>query len=555
MQKVLADQTTKWLYLFIGFAVLLNFTGLFVRVIGPDGALYATIAKGMAQHNNFSDLMVEGKDWLDKPHFPFWITAVFFKIFGINTWAYKLPGILFVFLAAIYTYRFAKEIYSKQVGLWAVLFLLTAQHILICTMDIRAEPFLTGLIIASVYHFYKSLGKKWFLHLVMASLFAACAVMTKGVFALIPIGGAIGGHLLISKNWTMVFNFRWLIALVMIFVFMLPELYTLYNQFDIHPDKVVFGRQGVSGIKFFFWDSQFGRFFNNGPIKKSSGDPTFFLHTILWAFLPWSLLFYTSVFQFFRKNFKKPVQAEWYCISGSLLTLLIFSLSKFQLPFYVTILFPFFTILCAQYLCNLKAGTSIKAIRVMQLIVGGIMMFLIILLHYFFQPDNITVFSALLLLGAVILFIIVTVTPVNGRYKVFFQVCSIVFFVNLYFNLAYYPRLVKYQGDSEAAFWINEHNEKDLPVVRSRIGFAFALDFYLNAPLYFLTDGEQSLLPPKPYLLYADTELIDQYIKQGFKVQRLKTFESYRITKVTGKFLNHTTRKGVLSTTEVVLIN
>ncbi|MBB5636435.1 4-amino-4-deoxy-L-arabinose transferase-like glycosyltransferase [Pedobacter cryoconitis] len=555
MQKVLADQTTKWLYLFIGFAVLLNFTGLFVTVIGPDGALYATIAKGMAQHNNFSDLLVEGKDWLDKPHFPFWITAVFFKIFGINTWAYKLPGILFVLLAAFYTYKFAKELYTKQIALWAALFLLTAQHILICTMDVRAEPFLTGLIIASVYHFYKCLGKQWFLHLLIASVFAACAVMTKGVFALIPIGGAIGGHLLIRKDWIMVFNFRWLLALVLILIFMLPELYTLYNQFDIHPEKIIFGRQGVSGIRFFFWDSQFGRFFNNGPIKKSSGDPTFFLHTILWAFLPWSLLFYTAVFQFFRQNFKKPVQAEWYCISGSLLTLLIFSLSKFQLPFYITIVFPFFSILCAQYLCNLKLESSVKAIRLMQLIVGGIMMFLIIVLHYFFRPDNLTVFSSVLLLGAVVLFVMVSFTPVNGRYKVFFQVCAVAFFVNLYFNLAYYPRLVKYQADSEAAFWINAHNEKDLPVVRSRIGYAFGMDFYLNAPLYFLTDGDKSLLPAKPYLLYADTELIDQYIKQGVKVQRLKTFEGYRITKVNGKFLNHATRKGVLSTTEVVLIN
>ncbi|WP_052496344.1 glycosyltransferase family 39 protein [Pedobacter lusitanus] len=458
-------------------------------------------------------------------------------------------------MAAVYTYKFARELYTERVGLWAALLLLTAQHILICTMDVRAEPFLTGLIIASVYHFYKSLGKKWFWHLVIASVFAACAVMTKGIFALIPIGGAIGGHLLIKKNWKMVFNFRWLLAAVLIFIFILPELYTLYNQFDLHPDKVIFGRQGVSGIRFFFWDSQFGRFFNNGPIKKSSGDPTFFLHTILWAFLPWSLLFYTAVFQFFRQHFRKPVQAEWYCISGSLLTLLIFSLSKFQLPFYITIVFPFFTIICAQYLCNLKLESSVIAIRIMQLIVGGIMMFLIIALHYFFQPDNITVFSAFLLAGAVALFFVVTFYFDNDRYKVFFQVCTIAFFVNLYFNLAYYPRLVKYQADSEAAFWINTHNKQDLPVVRSRIGYAFALDFYLNAPLYFLTDGEQSFLPPKPYLLYADTELIDQYIKQGVKMKRLKTFESYRITKVNGKFLNHTARQGVLSATEVVLIN
>lgn len=555
MQKVLADQTTKWLYLFIGFAVLLNFTGLFVTVIGPDGALYASIAKNMAQHNNFIDLMVEGKDWLDKPHFPFWITAVFFKVFGINTWAYKLPGILFILLAAVYTYRFAKELYSKQVGLWAVLLLLTAQHILICTMDVRAEPFLTGLIIASVYHFYKALGKKWFWHLLIASVFAACAVMTKGIFALIPIAGAIAGELLIKKNWTMVFNFRWVLAAVLILVFMLPELYTLYHQFDVHPEKVVFGRQGVSGIKFFFWDSQFGRFFNSGPIKKSNGDPTFFLHTILWAFLPWSLLLYTAIFQFFRQNFKKPLLTEWFCISGSFLTLLVFSLSKFQLPFYITIVFPFFTIICAQYLCKVKLERSVKAIRIMQLIVGGIMTFLIVVLHYFFQPDNITVFAAALLAGVVALFIITSLQPIDNRYKVFFRVCTVAFFVNLYFNLAYYPRLVKYQGDSEAAFWINAHNTKDLPVVQSNLGFAYSLDFYINAPIYFLRPGEESLLPPKPYLLYADKALVDQYIQQGVKLKRLKTFGNYRITMVKGKFLNHTTREQTLSVTEVVLIN
>ncbi|MBB6501364.1 ArnT family glycosyltransferase [Pedobacter cryoconitis] len=555
MQKILSDQTTKWLYLFIGFAVLLNFTGLFVTIMEPDGALYASIAKGMAQHNNFSDLLVEGKDWLDKPHFPFWTTAVFFKLFGVSTWSYKLPGILFILLAAYYTFKLASVLYTKQIGLWAALILLTAQHILICTMDVRAEPFLTGLIIASVYHFYKSLGKKWVLHLIAACLFAACAVMTKGVFALIPIAGAIGGELLIKKNWPMVFNFRWLLAVVLILIFIIPELYTLYNQFDLHPEKIIFGQKGVSGIKFFFWDSQFGRFFNSGPIKQPKGDPTFFLHTTLWAFLPWSLLLFTAVYQFFRKNFRKPLQAEWFCIAGSLLTFLIFSLSKFQLPFYITIVFPFFAIITAEYLCNLKLESSVKAIRIVQLVVGGIMVFLIMVLHYFFRPDNLTVFTVLLLTGSVVLFVLATFTKVNGRFKICYQVSAVAFFVNLYFNLAYYPAVLKYQADSEAAFWINEHNTKDLPVVRSRIGYAFAVDFYVNAPLYFLRPDEASFLPPKPYLLYADTEVIDQYIKQGMKIKRLQTFESFRITKVNGKFLNHLTRKGTLSTTEVVLIN
>ena len=554
MQNVLSDQKTKWLYLFIGFAIFINFTGLFVPVMGPDGALYASIAKQMALHNNFADLFVEGKDWLDKPHFPFWATALSFKIFGINTWAYKLPGILFVLIGAFYTYKMAKDLYDKQIALWSVLILLTAQHIIICTMDVRAEPYLTGLIMASVYHFYRSLEKKWVFHLILASLFAACAVMTKGVFALIPIGGAIGGELLIKKNWKMVFNFRWILALILIFIFMLPELFTLYTQFDLHPEKFVFGRQNVSGIKFFFWDSQFGRFFNTGPIKKSNGDPTFFLHTILWAFLPWSLIFYTALYQFFRKNFRQPNRAEWYGICGGLLTLLIFSVSKFQLPFYITIVFPFFSILCAQYICRLELASSIKAIKIVQIVVCCLMVIAIALLHYFFQPANITIVKAVLMILAVALFVVVTRSTLHGRYKILFQTCTVVFLVNLYFNLAYYPRLLKYQADGEAAFWINEHNPENLPVVQTQLGYAYALDFYTQAPVYFLRAGEENLLPKKPYLLYAGKDVIDEYVKNGVALDRLKTFENYRITMVKGKFLNHTTRKEATATTEVVLM-
>ncbi|WP_442589010.1 ArnT family glycosyltransferase [Pedobacter sp. AW31-3R] len=553
MQEVLSDQRKQWLYLFIGLAVLLNFSGLFVTIMGPDAALYASIAKTMAHQNNFADLFVQGKDWLDKPHFPFWITALSFKIFGVHNWSYKLPGILFVLMAAWYTYRLAKHLYRPEVGLWAVLILLTSQHIVINNMDVRAEPYLTGLIMGSVYYFYRSLGGKWFFPLLLASVFAACAVMTKGIFALIPIGGAVAGELLIKKDWKMVFNFRWVMAFVLILIFVTPEIYTLYIQFDIHPEKLVFGRTGVSGVKFFFWDSQFGRFFNTGPIKKASGDPTFFLHTILWAYLPWALLLYAAIFQFFRKNFKQPAQAEWYCISGALLTLFIFSVSKFQLPFYITIVFPFFSILCAQYICGIKEVKSIKVIRIVQLVVGAIMVLLVAALHYFFRPDNLNVIKVLLLLVPVILFILVSYKGDHGRFRIFLQISAVAFFVNLYFNLAYYPGLLKYQADSEAAFWINAHNSRNLPVVQTRIAFGYPLEYYTHAPVYFYRDGEEKLLPQQPYLLYGEKENIDQLIgTQNLRVKRLHAFPSYRITMVKGKFLNHKTREETLTINEVV---
>ena len=129
-------------------AVLVNFSGLFVTIMGPDGVLYASIAKTMAQTGNFTELFAEGKDWLDKPHFPFWVTALSFRLFGFATWAYKLPAILFLMMGAGYTWLLARDLYGKEVAGWATLILLTAEHIIISNNDVRAEPYLTGAIIA-----------------------------------------------------------------------------------------------------------------------------------------------------------------------------------------------------------------------------------------------------------------------------------------------------------------------------------------------------------------------------------------------------------------------
>lgn len=554
VEQSLPDQRIKWLYLFIGVAVLVNLSGLWVTIMGPDGALYASIAKTMVVRNNFSDLFVEGRDWLDKPHFPFWAAALSFKCFGITTWAYKLPGVLVMLMGTVYTYYFAKELYNKETGLWAALILLTAQHTVISNMDVRAEPFLMGFIMASVYHFYKALGKNGFFQLLLGALFAAFAVMTKGIFALIPVCGAIAGHLILTRQWKLILNWRWLLAALLVLIFILPELWCLYRQFDLHPEKVVFGKQGVSGLRFFFWDSQFGRFFNNGPIKKSAGDPTFFLHTILWAYLPWSFLFYIAVVTYIRNGIKKVKETEWFCLCGAGLTFLVFSASKFQLPFYITIIFPFFSVITAVYILQLQPGKLFKGIRIMQQVIISLMFVAVAALEFYFRPEILSFPFFLAMLFALGLWIIVSLKPEISSARIWFQSAAMAFLVQFYFNLAFYPQLLKYQPDSEAAFWLNEHNKDHLPVVRVLNGLAYSIDFYSKQEPVHYRIGEKNDLPPKPYLLYVDTEVFPQLENTGIKGEVLKTFKSYHITKLKGKFLNYRTREESLGTSQLMLI-
>ena len=109
----------------------------------------------------------------------------------------------------------------------AVLIYLTALHLVISNNDIRAEPYLTGLIIGSVYHFYKSLTKNLSLHIVLGCLFAAFAAMTKGPFVLIVIASGFIVHWTIRKEWKKIFNYRWLVAILLISAFIIPEIYTI----------------------------------------------------------------------------------------------------------------------------------------------------------------------------------------------------------------------------------------------------------------------------------------------------------------------------------------
>lgn len=545
--------TNKWLYLFIGMAVFVNFSGLFITIIGPDGTLYATIAKTMVLRHDYVNLYAKGGDWLDKPHFPFWITALSFNLFGFTTWAYKLPGVLFMMMGAWYTYLFAKSLYSKEIALWSVLTLLTAQHILISNYDVRAEPYLTGLIIAAVYHFYKASGQNNYWQLLVGCVFAACAIMTKGMFAIIPIGGAIAGHLIITKQWRQLFHWRWLMAIVLTLILILPEIYCLYQQFDLHPEKVIFDQKGVSGIRFFFWDSQFGRFFNTGPIK-GHGDPSFFIHTTLWAFLPWSLLLFAAIFQFIKMGIKSVQSYEWYCLCGSLLTFLVFSASQFQLPHYLNIVFPFFAIITAQYLYNLKSEKSIRAARITQIALIIVLLVVVAALQYFFQPEALSWSTGLTLIALLILLIFLPKSiSAKAYYRIGFSTLLISFIVNLYLNLAFYPSLLHYQAGSEAAMWINKNNPSKLPVAQSGDN-PDAMFFYLDQPLTNINADGTGQTPPKPFLLLAQTDVINGLVAHGWRMDTVKTFDRFWISRLSLKFLNRSTRNNELTHSQLVIV-
>ncbi len=525
----------------LGLALLAYGAGLFIPIMEIDGAVYAVVSMVMHDTGNYRDIILKNADWLDKPHFQFWITALSYKLYGVNTFGYKIPALLFSLLAVIYTYLFGKKFYSKLHGSLAALMLLTAQHFILSNHDVRAEPYLTGLTIFSLYYFASWLSDKSFRYLLLGSMGLGALLMTKGLYTVIPVVTAIGFALIYEKNWKEIFHWQWIWAGLLTLLFTIPVVYSYYMQFDMHPEKVIFGRTGVSGVRFFFWDSQWGRFTNTGPIK-GAGDPAFFLHTLLWAFAPWAFLAYFALYDKTRRLINRSRSRENYTYFGFVILFLIFSASKFQLPHYLVPIFPLLAIVTSGVLVNyLKNARFLKIINIIHFVSVILMFLLIPLLQVVFFNHLPTPDTWVVLILTIGLIILVYRFQNNRIKKVIFPAALAVLAVNYYLNRNFYPDLLHYQSESEVAFYIKKQN---IPV-NELVTFdksPIVTDVYLHRIIPEIPLDTPDLKELDNKYIYTSEKGLEKLRASGMKWQLLKTFEDFRITTLNYTFLNKHTR-------------
>jgi 4-amino-4-deoxy-L-arabinose transferase-like glycosyltransferase len=530
----------RWFPWLVAGLALLHASGLNSLVFEGDSALYAAVSKEMVQRDDWMQLFAEGKDWLDKPHFPFWIAAGFFKVFGFHPWVYKLPALLFYLLGALYTYRWANLHDGRTTAELSTLIYLSALHAVLSSNDVRAEPYLVALLVGAVYHFYRSMQKPWSMHLMWGAAFAAGAIMTKGIFVLIPIGGAFVLHCFWKGEIRRIFHPQWLVALLFIGIGISPELWSLYRQFDMHPEKTVFGKQGVSGLRFFFWDSQFGRFMNTGPIK-GKGDPSFFLHTLLWAFLPWSLLWFTAMFQQIKQVIQKQPVVEYISISITAIFFLLFSASKFQLPHYMNIAFPFMALITARYILSWQADyTAIHRWTWIQKSLTAIMLLLGFVLSMALDHDEENSALAWLAVGALAISWTLR-AEASATWRLVMQSIVALFVIMGFMNIAFYPWLMKYQSGSAAAGYINQQSMPGKVLMWK--ADSYALNFGVQGKaVYLRSDSALLAEAANPVWLYTSEQQADSLAAAGWPMEKRQRLQHIKITKLTIGFLRPSTR-------------
>jgi hypothetical protein len=528
----LSDRVYIFLFSLLG---LVYFIGLFVPLMDNDSAHHANIALHMYLNRDYVNLVDAGKDYLDKPHLLFWLCALSYKIFGVTGFAYKFPSLLFTILGTYSTYRLGKALYNEEVGRLSALVIASAFAFILANNDVRMDAILTACIAFATWQGVEFIQRKGSANAAALGLALALGFNTKGHIAVFTPAIGLLFYIFYRRDMKIFVNWKWLITLIVFAAFILPVVYCFYLQYNLHPEKIVRGRDHINGVKFILLGQSIERFQGEG-FDKPSNDYLFFFHSFLWAFAPWSVLTYFALVDRF-KSFSTR-NHEWLTTVTIVSIALILTFSRFKLPHYLNIVFPAASIMTASWL--LSNQPRIKLIFYVQLSVCVLLLVVVAILNaWAFPVHNILIYVSLVLLLAVVFYFFK-----SRQYSIFEKsVCvSVASMIVSFFllNANFYPQLLTYQGGNELA--------KTIKGKVDPVNVYFWKDNYSSSfNFYTVTERAQyddSLLKKgkEPIWLLFDIRDLPSIRQAGYNIGFNYSARDYEITKLNFRFINPSTR-------------
>jgi len=513
-------------------SVLLYLLNSRLDIMEIDAAQYARMGWEMWESKSFLHLYDQGVPYLDKPHLIFWLSSLSFGAFGMTSFAFKLPAILFSILGLYGAYRFAACWYERKVAYTASLFLAVCFGYFHFTNDVRTDVFLCNSLAVSLWMFSEQWLKPKSFWWIGGFFFAAIAMLAKGPIGLaVPIL-AFALHALLSRQWNFWLSWRPIAGFILVLVVISPALIGLYTQFDLHPDLEVNGRFNVSGIRFFLWEQSFGRITGESVWKNETG-PLFFVHTLSWSFFPWTILLPAVILIPFRYRNTK----EWISIASFWIPFLAISFSQYKLPHYVYVVLPALAVLCSVWMHRISQRSA-SLIFVIQFVLSILLLGAALFLLFVAFPVNAVYSFVALLFCCLLLFWGVRLKRYNTIFAGIALSAGLSMGVNLLLSLHFYPNILAFQSGAHAGRNIQQLRTSD-SVTLLCTEVSRSLEFYGNqtVPQISATDFPANCPSDFPCFLYTNelgkTSLENNAI--DFEVQA--TFDHFRVTRLTPAFL------------------
>ncbi len=511
--------------------------GLAVKVMDIDAAQYAAMSREMLVNHHYLTVLWKGLDYLDKPPLLFWLAALSFKLFGVSTIAYKVPSLLMTLLGFYATFRLGKLFYGKNVGLLAAILLSSCQAFIYFTNDVRTDANLAAAVILALWQIMELLQTRKTIYFFGACMGIALAMLAKGPIGLMVPLCAIGSYCFARREPGILFKWYWYAGLALVLLLLTPMLWGLYRQF------------GPRGLVFYFWTQSFGRITGQSAWRDSSGY-FYFVHTFLWAFLPWMLLacygIGVQIAQVVKRKTSPGGEKETLLLGGILLPFIALSCSHYKLPHYIFVVFPFVAIMTAKTVFDLFENPARKkalsVLSIVQTVVSVLLwVFALVCMTVFFPCKNLLIW--LLMAPCAILAFYYSRKTFKGAVRLVLPSLISMLGVNLMLNLHFFPQLLSYQGGSHAGLFVREHH---IPVNRF---FAYkislgSVDFYAQSIVPRLDSASlKDMLQKGEAWIYCGGPDGKAYIERlGYAPAVVDSFSNMHVAMVTGHALFYKTR-------------
>ncbi len=281
----------------------------------PDEARYGEIAREMLALRDFIVPHLNYVAYVEKPPLLYWLTALSFRIFGINEFAARVVPAMSALLGVVATFFFADRVMGRRRAVMAAAILATAPLYAVMAQVLTTDMLLSALTTIAIFalflHCQEGGSWCWIAYVAMA-----LATLTKG-----PVGIALPALTMLFFLWWVgtlrgsIRRFHAIAGAVLALAILAPWF-------------VAISIREPGFLDFYFVGEHIRRIFDS---SFSHGEPFYFyVPVVIGGLLPWSLL---VPFLTWRRMPANP--ARRYCVIASLVIIGIFSASSGKLIPYI----------------------------------------------------------------------------------------------------------------------------------------------------------------------------------------------------------------------------
>lgn len=289
---------------------------------------YAEIPREMLQSGDWVIPHLNYVPYLEKPPLFYWLTALTYKIIGVNVFAARFWSALPALLLVMSVFFFVRHVRGETEALLSALILASSVGMIAMARTSYMDMLLCFFTAWTFFCFYlgvgearRILGPRGRIYFLLAFVSLALAVLTKGLIGIVLPCGGIFLYLLLQKRWTLLKRIPWLLGIALFLAITVPW-------------HVLAAMRNERFTWFYFINEHWLRFLGTRTPKDYYEGPFYYQFLrVLFLFLPWSPLLPFVVFGKLRERIRDPWTCFLFCWIA--VFLLFYSISKAKANYYM----------------------------------------------------------------------------------------------------------------------------------------------------------------------------------------------------------------------------